>query len=103
MIVNIFIILLIIVIGLIFFSGKGAVVVEWLNTMPKPDKENRDMHKISVFIGKLFFAAAGCVTIITVGDTFKLNLLSLCGVILLVAIVIFGYFYTHKNKKFNKK
>ena len=103
MIVDAFIILLIIVVGIIFYTGKGAVIVEWFNTMPKPDKENRDMHKISVFIGKLFFAAAGCVAIIAVGDVFKLNLLSFCGVILLVADVIFGYFYTHKNKKFNKK
>ena len=103
MIVDIFVILLIIAIGIVFYTGKGAVIVEWFNTMPRPDKEKRDMRALSVFIGKLFFVAAVLVGIITVGDVFKIFWLSIAGVVLLIGDVLFGYFYTHTGNRFNKK
>ena len=103
MLVDIFVILVIIAVGIIFYTGKGAVIVEWFNTMPRPDKEKRDMHALSVFIGKLFFVAAILVGIITVGDTLKIFWLTLAGIILLIIDVLFGYFYTHTGDRFNKK
>ena len=69
----------------------------------KYEKEQIDMIKLSRFIGKLLFIACGCVVLFIIGEWADLFYITTIGLIILVGIALFGYFYTHTGDRFKKK
>ncbi|MDD5923791.1 MAG: DUF3784 domain-containing protein [Clostridia bacterium] len=102
MTVDIVFAVVLVLIGIYFYLGKGADIIKWLNTMPIDKKERRDMVALSKFIGKLFFVACGCIILMIIGEITDIYQFNIAGVALLIIDVVFGYFYTHSGDRFNK-
>ena len=89
--------------GILMLKGKGEAVIMWFITKPRYQKEQIDSLKLCKFIGKLVTAAAGCVLLWIIGELTDIFMFTVIGLVALIVIAIFGYFYTHTGNRFNKK
>ena len=96
-IVNIFIIVLFILLGLLFARGKGAGLIAGYNTMSAREKEKYDKKKLCKAMAKLMFALAACWAVLAAGVISQVKWLHWVGAILLFAAVIVGVILMNKN------
>ena len=90
LITNIFVILMFVVLGVVFATGKGADLVAGYNTMPKEEKEKIDKKALCKYMTALMFILAACWAIFAVGMEISKMWLVWCGSgLFLVAIIVF--------------
>lgn len=86
--------------GILFSSGKGAVLIAGYNTMP-PEKQKRvDQTKLCKFMGYLMYALAFCTVLFFLSELLNLTWLSIVGVVLFLLILIAGWFYGNTRDRF---
>ena len=102
-IVNIFIIVLFILLGLLFARGKGAGLIAGYNTMSAREKEKYDKKKLCKAMAKLMFALAACWAVLAAGIISQVKWLHWAGMILFFAAAIVGVILMNKNdERFRK-
>ena len=102
-IVNIFIIVLFILLGLLFARGKGAGLIAGYNTMSAREKEKYDKKKLCKAMAKLMFALGACWAVLAAGIISQVKWLHWAGMILFFAAAIVGVILMNKNdERFRK-
>ena len=96
-IVNSCILLLFILLGLLFASGRGAGLIAGYNTMSAREKEKYDKKKLCKAMAKLMFALGACWAVLGAGLIFQVKWLHWAGMILFFAAAIVGVILMNKN------
>lgn len=102
LIVHSIIIILFLILGIVFFQGKGAFLIAGYNTSSKAEKEKYDKLALCKFMGKLMFMLAGCFVLIALGTFFSLPALHIIGMVLFLGIVFGAVIYANTGKRFKK-
>jgi preprotein translocase subunit SecG len=105
MIVIIFLIIIIlfIVLGVIFFHGKGTKLISGYNTASKWEKAKYDEKALCRFMGKLMFVLAGCWVIPTIGIFYNRENLIMFGTMLFIIVAVIAAIYANTGNRFKKK
>ena len=93
---------LLLVLGILFFCGKGSFLIAGYNTLPKEEKSCLDQKSLCKFMGKLMFLLAGCWLIITLGSFFGMIPLLMIGLILFIAAIVAAAVYANTGNRFQK-
>ena len=84
-----------VVLGLILLSGRGAWLIAGYNTMPPEEKARYDQKALCRTMGKLLLTMAACVALATVGYGLDRSWLVWCGFGLLTVVMIGGAVYVN--------
>lgn len=103
LIVNIFVILMFVILGIMFATGKGADLVAGYNTMPKEEKEKVDQKALCKYMTLLMFILAACWTVFSVGIEISKMWLVWCGAGSFLGIIIFFVIFLNTGKRLQKK
>ncbi|MCI8514293.1 MAG: DUF3784 domain-containing protein [Lachnospiraceae bacterium] len=68
LVIHIGIIMFLLLLGGIFWRGKGKCLIAGYNTMPSEEKARYDEKALCRFMGKFTFALAGCWLVIAAGS-----------------------------------
>lgn len=96
------IIVLFIILGVVFFRGKGAFLIAGYNTSSKAEKEQYDKTALCKFMGKLMFALAACWVLVALGSALPLTVLHVIGMALFLGIVFAAVIYANTGNRFKK-
>lgn len=102
MIVILVMIILFIILGFVFLSGKGAFLIAGYNTLPKEEQDKFDVTALCRFMGKMMFALSFSMVFWLVADIISSNLLLYFGIGLFLAITIFMVVYANTGERFKK-
>ena len=91
---------LLIVLGIIFFCGKGAFLIAGYNTSSKEEKSHIDKKLLCSFMGKLMFLLAGCWLVIALGSIFEIVFLHVVGIMLFVTAIAGAAVYANTGNRF---
>lgn len=96
------VVLLFLLLGVLFWRGKGAGLIAGYNTMSPWEKARIDERKLCRFMGKLMFALAACWAVAASGEIFRTAALLWAGMALFFATVIAGVIYANTGDRFKK-
>lgn len=65
---HVIVVFIFLLLGILFFKGKGTSLIAGFNTAPKSEKQSINVKKPARFVGKLMFISAGCWMIIILSD-----------------------------------
>ena len=91
---------LLVLLGIIFFCGKGAFLIAGYNTSPKEEKSHIDEKLLCRFMGKLMFLLACCWLIVALGSIFEIIFLLVVGIMLFFIAIIGAVVYTNTGNRF---
>lgn len=93
---------LLIVLGMIFFCGKGAFLIAGYNTSSSEEKSRIDEKLLGRFMGELMFLLTGCWLVIALGGIFHIILLHVIGIMLFVISIAGAAVYANTGNRFKK-
>lgn len=102
LVIHIILVLLFIILGVVFYRGKGSFLISGYNTASKAEKEKIDESRLCRFMGRLMLALAGCWLIIAFGDIFKTTAVLWIGAGLFLASAIGAVVYMNTGNRFRK-
>ena len=82
-------ILLFLLLGILFFRGKGGFLIAGWNTMSPEERARYDEKAVFRNMSALMFSCAGCMVLLLLGEALKVEALSWAGALLLIPCVIF--------------
>ncbi len=91
---------LFLILGIVFFCGKGAWLIAGYNTMSPSKKAQYDKKALCKFMGRLMFLFADCLLIIAVSAVFESSLLCWIGIGLVIIITVIGIVYAKTGNRF---
>ena len=100
MIIQIILILIFLVLGIIFISGKGSFLAAGYNTLSEKERSGYDKKNILKTMGTMMFSFAACTAVVFIGSLTGRQRISSLGFCLFVFCLIF--FLVLINKK-NRK
>jgi small-conductance mechanosensitive channel len=96
--------LLMLVLGVILLTGKGANLIAGFNTMPKEEKEKYDKAALCKFIGKLLLVTAALILLMGAGIQLGYETqAALAGTGVMTAVIIAAVIYANTGNRFKKK
>lgn len=102
MIIHGCIIALLIVLGIMFFCGKGAFLIAGYNTASKEEKSRIDEKLLVRFMGKLMFLLAACWLIVALGSIYNIIFLHIIGILLFFIVIVCAIVYANTGNRFKK-
>ena len=93
---------LFLLLGLIFFNGKGPFLIAGYNTASKAEKEKIDEKKLCGYVGKLMFAFAVCFLILMSSDILGEMWLLWLGLALFFGVGIGGVIYINTGNRLKR-
>lgn len=102
LIIHGFFIVLFLILGIVFMTGKGAGLIAGYNTASKAEKEKIDKKKLCRYVGTLMFLFAGCFLILLISALSGQMWLLWLGLILFVGIAIGGVIYINTGNRLKK-
>ncbi|MDY0393969.1 DUF3784 domain-containing protein [Virgibacillus halophilus] len=84
-----FIVVLMILLGVIFFLGKGPSLIAGFNTLSKEEKEKYDTVALGIFMGKMMFALSFSVVLWLISQIYDMNWLFYFGLVLFIGLFVF--------------
>src|SRR5690625_3212852 len=96
------IIVLFIIVGIVFYSGKGAFLIAGYNTMPQEEKNKIDTVALCKFMGKMMFGLSFSMIFWILSEVFENTNLFFFGLLLFIGIVIFALIYVNTGNRFKK-
>lgn len=96
------IILLLIGLGILFLSGKGAFLIAGYNTSSQAEKAKTDEKALCKAMGKLMFVLAACFLLIAIGSVYAKIYLLWIGFGLFFVITIGFVIYANTGNRFKK-
>ncbi len=94
---------LLVVLGLVFFRGKGAFLIAGYNTASKEEKAKYDEKALCRFMGRLMFAMAGCWALVALGTLLDRLWIYYLGLGLFLTVIFGGVVYANTGRRFQKK
>ena len=94
---------LLLVIALVLFSGRGAMLIAGYNTMSKEKRAKWDEKALARFVGWLLIAVIPCILLTEVGAHYGLNWLVGGGVVACVALLVGGAVYVNTGNRFKRE
>ncbi len=95
--------LLLIGMGGLLLTGRGAWLIAGYNTMPKKERERYDKRALCCFMGKLMFFCAACLLLMGADEVWPGRGLWLAGTIWLVIGAVGAVIYANTGGRFLKK
>ena len=102
-IVQFILVVVFIILGVVFFKGKGAFLIAGYNTAGREERAKYDEKALCRFMGKLMFVLAGCFFVIILGNILKQMALVWCGIALILAICLAAIIYANTGNRFKRK
>ena len=96
------VIMLFIVLGVVFLSGKGAFLIAGYNTASQAEKEKIDEKKLCKYMGIFMFRFAGCFLILVASYLLHKMWLLWFGLVLFPGIAIGGTIYMNTGDRLKK-
>lgn len=97
---HVIVVFIFLLLGILFFKGKGTSLIAGFNTAPKSEKQSINVKKLARFVGKLMFISAGCWMIIILSDLIQSKTLNLFGAVLFVVSMLSGVIYANTGNRF---
>lgn len=94
--------LLLIIMGLVLFNGRGSFLIAGYNTLSKEGKEKYDIKALGRFIGKILLTIGLITPIFTVGAIYEIEWLSTVYTFCVIGLSIFAIFYSNTGNRFRK-
>ena len=82
-------ILLFLLLGILFFRGKGGFLIAGWNTMSPEERARYDEKAVFRNMSALMFSCAGCMVLLLLGEVLDLETLNWIGALLLIFCVVF--------------
>ncbi|HHX45516.1 MAG TPA: DUF3784 domain-containing protein [Chloroflexi bacterium] len=102
MLVSILVVGLLIGLGALFSTGRGAFLIAGYNTMPPEKQATYDTPALCRFMGKMMFVFAFCVGLWILSDVLSAGWLFTVGMILYGVGVAFLLVYVNTGNRFKK-
>ena len=102
LVIHLIMIVVFVLLGVLFYFGKGADLIAGYNTLPTAKKAEYDVKKLCKYMSKLMFALAVCWLVIASSELFKTMTLLWIGLCLFMLIVLFGVIYMNTGNRFKK-
>ena len=96
------VVLLFVVLGIVFMSGKGAFLIAGYNTSSKEEKGKYDKKALCKFMGKSMFALAACWLISVFSEPDGNMIPFWVGLSFFFAVIIFILIYANTGNRFRK-
>ena len=96
------IVVVFVILGTVFLTGKGSFLIAGYNTASKAEKEKIDEKKLCRYMGKLMFLFAACFLVIIESDISGEMWLLWLGLILFFCIMIGGIIYINTGSRLKK-
>lgn len=93
---------LFIVLGIYFFTGRGAFLIAGFNTLPKEEQEKYDIPALTKFMGKMMFAFVFAMVFWVLSELLQIKWLFFLGLVLFIGIVIFILVYMNTGNRFKR-
>ena len=93
---------LLVLLGIVFASGKGTGLIAGYNTATAEEKANYDKKKLCKAMSRLMFALAGCWLVIASSEIFKKIALLWIGLALFLGVSVVGAVYVNRETKIEK-
>ncbi len=95
--------LLFIILGIVFFQGKGAFLIAGYNTSSKAEKEKYNEKALCRFLGKIMFLFAVCFLVVILSDVLDNMAFLWIGLGLFLAVIVFTLTYANTGNRFKYK
>lgn len=96
-------IVLMVVLGIILLSGKGAFLIAGYNTMSENDKKKYNEEALCKFMGKMMFALSFSMLFWIASIAYDMNFLFVIGLILFMGKIIFMLIYMNSGNRFKNE
>ena len=96
------IIVVFVLLGVLFLSGKGAGLIAGYNTSSSQEKAKYDEKALCRFMGKFMFVLAACWVLALVSAVLGRMALLWIGQVLFIVIIIAGVIYANTGNRFKK-
>lgn len=97
-----FTIVLFIVLGIVFSSGRGAFLIAGYNTKSKDEQDTYDTVALTKFMGKMMFSLSVSMVLWMLSIALEMTWLFMIGLILFICITIFMLVYLNTANRFKK-
>ena len=103
LIVHLALSLLLCILGLVIFLGKGSFLIAGYNTASPREKAKYDERALCRAVGTLLFCCAACFLVPGIGVYFDLPILIWGGIILMLVVIIAGAIFINTSKRLKRK
>ena len=94
---------LFVLLGALFFRGKGAFLIAGYNTASAAEKARYDEKALCRFMGKLMLLLAACQVVMGLGAAWAGMWLYYLGIALFLVSAVGGVIYANTGRRFLKK
>jgi len=94
--------ILLIVLGIVFISGKGSSLIAGFNTMSPEEKDKYDTVALCKFMGKMMFALSFSMLFWIFSAAYEMDWLLDFGTALFIGIIAFMLIYDNTGNRFKK-
>jgi Domain of unknown function (DUF3784) len=95
-------IILFLILGTIFSSGKASFLIAGYNTKSEEEKASFNETALSKFMGKTMFGISFSMVFWVLSEAFAIKWLFVFGLVLFIGIVIFTLIYVNTGNRFKK-
>lgn len=99
LVIHLAMIVVLVILGLVFRSGRGAFLIAGYNTMSAEEKAQYDKKKLCKVVGNFMFVLAALWIPILVGSMLDNMIVHVSGVIVFCAVALIGALFVDKAAK----
>ena len=92
-------VLLFVILGVVFFCGKGSFLIAGYNTASPEERAKYDEKALCRAMGGMMFACAACFGVLMLSDALDSLTLMWIGLVLFFVVIIGGVIYMNTSKK----
>jgi hypothetical protein len=97
------VLILMIILAAALYSGRMPMLIAGYNTMSPKKRNEIDEIALSRYVGKMLFADAGAILLLILNLLlFKMETITLIGVVFLIAIPVTAIIYANTGNRFKK-
>jgi preprotein translocase subunit SecG len=99
---HLIVVLLFVILGLVFRSGRGAFLIAGYNTASKEKREETDEKKLCSFMSRLMDVLAGSWLIVAASEIVQWMPLLWIGMVLFLLATVCGVIYANTGDRFRR-
>ncbi|SEU13113.1 DUF3784 domain-containing protein [Paenibacillus sp. NFR01] len=94
--------LIFLVLGIVFYRGKGAILIAGFNTLPKEEQDKYDVPALCRLMGNLMFVTCFCVLLIGLSAVLETQWVTFLAIAILLVATLGGVIYANTGNRFRK-
>ncbi len=95
--------LLFVILGILFFSGRGSALIAGYNTASPEEKSRYDEKALCRAMGGLMFALAACFVVMALSEVFQMIAFLWIGLVLALIVTFGGVIYMNTAKRVKRR